>query len=720
MENVEQQKVRGKYFKKSLKAKEVLRLYETGERNFQGVILRGQSFKGQDLSGADFGEADIRSTDFSRANLSRANFSNMKSGLQKRWTILLIVLSWCSALISGFSSLFIGMFISTLDDSDSQELITVSIVSLVLVVFIFITIRRGTRAGVIAGVLTGASLFGVYVGIGISLEALAGSQEITLARILLALVSLAIVILLVFSLFGILLATVLYVIAVAGITAGALAGVVAGKRGAVLVVTISVASASMGTAAILSEREPNSLMLFSAIAVTGVFAGVISYTGFRALKENTNDAWVRPFVVALAVLKGNSFYNTNLAEANFSNADLKICDFREANITRLDCLRAKNFNYIRPGNTYLKDAQIREWITGKETNKKFDDKNLRGVSLRKADLTNASFVGSDLSEADLSETTLTGACIQDWNINSQTKLQNVTCNYIFLKEDNQERRPSDPNKTFAPGDFANLVQKSLSTVDLIFSEGIDWQGFLDSFKRLQVEDGNRELVIQAIERKTNGAFVVRVEVPPDADKASIEESFWQKYNPLLEAKDREIKLLSQQTEFYSQQVEVIRTDNTRLIGIVETMAEKENAKYDLRGAKFGGGFAAGGGTQSGGTLNDYSITIGQNIDDIERLIASLRENIQHFPGEQREDAEMELEDLEEEVRNPEKRNPKRLGRRLKKIAAIGTAVTALTGGAVKVSDNLNTFTDNITELGEKLEVPIESIKANLEDWQSYY
>ena len=43
-----QLRAKGKYFKKKLNAKEVLRLYQAGERNFQGVILRGQSFKGQD------------------------------------------------------------------------------------------------------------------------------------------------------------------------------------------------------------------------------------------------------------------------------------------------------------------------------------------------------------------------------------------------------------------------------------------------------------------------------------------------------------------------------------------------------------------------------------------------------------------------------------------------------------------------------------------------
>ena len=57
MSNEEQQIIPDKYFNKSLTANQVLRLYESGERNFRGVKLKNQSFKGQNLSGADFRKA---------------------------------------------------------------------------------------------------------------------------------------------------------------------------------------------------------------------------------------------------------------------------------------------------------------------------------------------------------------------------------------------------------------------------------------------------------------------------------------------------------------------------------------------------------------------------------------------------------------------------------------------------------------------------------------
>ncbi len=87
-----------------MKASEILRRYQAGERNFQRVNLRGQSFKGKDLSGADFSEADIRSANFTGANLRGANFCGAKCGLQKSWAILLVMLSWLLAGISGLGS----------------------------------------------------------------------------------------------------------------------------------------------------------------------------------------------------------------------------------------------------------------------------------------------------------------------------------------------------------------------------------------------------------------------------------------------------------------------------------------------------------------------------------------------------------------------------------------------------------------------------------------
>ena len=63
-----------------MKASEVLRRYQAGERNFQRVNLRSQSFKGQDLLEAEFSGAESRSPNFSVATLQGAKFCGVKCG----------------------------------------------------------------------------------------------------------------------------------------------------------------------------------------------------------------------------------------------------------------------------------------------------------------------------------------------------------------------------------------------------------------------------------------------------------------------------------------------------------------------------------------------------------------------------------------------------------------------------------------------------------------
>ncbi len=107
---------------------------------------------------------------------------------------------------------------------------------------------------------------------------------------------------------------------------------------------------------------------------------------------------------------------------------------------------------VRPGDTYLKYAQVRQWLIGKAKDNNFDRQDLRGINLRGADLKDASFIGADLSEANLQDTdlsraklvqtqldgtyltgaTLTGACIEDWGITVNTKLNDVKCKYVFM------------------------------------------------------------------------------------------------------------------------------------------------------------------------------------------------------------------------------------------------------------------------------------------------
>ncbi|NEQ33826.1 MAG: pentapeptide repeat-containing protein, partial [Leptolyngbya sp. SIO4C5] len=119
---------RGKYHGQRLKAKEVLRLYATGERDFRGAILRGCNFRGADLSDADFSETDLRGTKFTNSVLERVNFSRAKCGIETNWFLLRIALvSWLIFLFNIISIIAINFYTNTYIDHvyvvENKELI---------------------------------------------------------------------------------------------------------------------------------------------------------------------------------------------------------------------------------------------------------------------------------------------------------------------------------------------------------------------------------------------------------------------------------------------------------------------------------------------------------------------------------------------------------------------------------------------------------------------
>lgn len=249
----------------------------------------------------------------------------------------------------------------------------------------------------------------------------------------------------------------------------------------------------------------------------------------------------------------------DLTNANLSKVNLEGVNFFGTDLSGADLSGA-----------YLVDANL---VCAILTNANLEGANLASANVIDADFTNANLKNVNFHYAEAQTTifesaTLTGACIHDWNISSETNFNHVICDYIYLKPNRQERRPSDPNTIFASGDFAIFSQKASETVDLIFSNGIDWQVFLTSFENLQIEYNNERIEIQAIEKKSNG-ILVRIQVSSNTNKAIIEKSFWRQYKPLLKAKQEQIK-------FYKQEIESKRQENTKLMRMIEKMAEKDN------------------------------------------------------------------------------------------------------------------------------------------------
>ena len=232
--------------------------------------------------------------------------------------------------------------------------------------------------------------------------------------------------------------------------------------------------------------------------------------------------------------------DTNLEEAYLEGANLERAYLGGANLVGA-YLEGANLvdTYLERANlegAYLEDADLRSASLGSVNLKKayLERAYLGGANLKGADLEGANLQGASLSKVmalgtKFQNATLTGACIEDWKIDDETNLEGVICDYIYLKEGQQERRPSSLNKNFEPGDFANFVKKALNTVDLIFRGGINWQAVAYSIKNIQMLNQDIPLTIQKIENKDNGVVLIKINVPTNAPSDKIKSDFWQNY-----------------------------------------------------------------------------------------------------------------------------------------------------------------------------------------------
>jgi uncharacterized protein YjbI with pentapeptide repeats len=159
--------------------------------------------------------------------------------------------------------------------------------------------------------------------------------------------------------------------------------------------------------------------------------------------------WVHPEYEQIYESKRSSIENQT---KDFSGIDFSQCALPEVQLERAN-LRNTIFQKAELSKANLQGADLEE-------------ANLEGANLSKANLSGANLVRINALKTNFEGATLTGACIEDWNIDSKTNLNDVICDYVYLKEGKQERRPYDPNKNFALGEFTKLVQKVRSAITI--------------------------------------------------------------------------------------------------------------------------------------------------------------------------------------------------------------------------------------------------------------
>jgi uncharacterized protein YjbI with pentapeptide repeats len=623
----------GQYQGKRLSATEVTRLYAAGERDFRGAVLRGCLFLGVDLSDADFSGADIRSAVFSCSKLRKANFSKATAGIGKRLKLIqVIVVFWIATFSLTIANIIRDNYLKeyTLIEKLAQEIDNVKLItSISLILTSFIFIQKG---------------FGAKVSIIFSITSFAASQflieflgpDVALGNLFM---------------FGFFL--VIFI--------GAPSFVV--PRG----LTLGIIGASV------------TLPTFASIQTIGLFFAYSLYLGGKHenLFVGLGDAWgfaafvliisiyamliylEEEFLFLLRIMRafsssfGTKFQATDLSEANFSFASLGDVNFskishHETNLFQARFHGAKGLVYAQLENTSLFDSRVLNLITTLNgidqdlANADLRGANLAGAKLHRANLTGANLSGATLQNAELqgailteancistdfTAAHLTGACLEAWNYDETTVLQDIDCDYVFLKAQPnargwREQLPHNPDKCFEPGDFEKYFRDVLDEVRLLIRGGVDPQAFKTAFQALMENHNITPGDVRSIARR-DGDVLIDVAIPAGAAKPDVARTFDSAYETALPASTAQALLEAERRskqdliQLANKSIDSISSVLSNLTINTTAMNHSQNPNVSTGDGSF---YAGGDVNLSGSTLNLGQIS-GQVTNQINQIPA---------------------------------------------------------------------------------------------------
>lgn len=529
-----------------------------------GANLRGANFKGKNLAGADFSHANIRGADFSNAVLVGANFSHAKAGLPTSKTIYLIALSLILSLFAGLIAAYAGAIIGDLLSNDIYGHSFFGFVTLItFVIFLIVIFWQGLGATLaivaeaVAACLIAAIAFFPANQAGHNLSVGSILTAVTLAGTMAGIGHIAVAV------------AVERVLALPGARA--------------LTLFIALMGAVLGTLFGVKAEESTPLeSVFFAFLIT-VFVALVAiasgiYVGWQAITGNKKYRIIYSLAIAIATQGGTNFRGANLTDADFTQATVKGVDFRNATLTRTCWFQAQNLARARVEDTYLEDSRVQQLVITKDgQNQKFHHLNLRELNLKEANLQSASFISTNLSEATLqnanlkgaklvqtqlyqatlTEACLTGACIENWGISTDTQLDGVKCEYVYMRlptEDDPDpwRKPDKRNETFKEGDFADFIAPIIKTLDLYQTQDVDMRQVAKKFKTLdlfhhegidptaaaiavtQLAENHPEAELEVVALEGRGKEKIRLQakVASNANSSKLYTEYFEKYTEI--------------------------------------------------------------------------------------------------------------------------------------------------------------------------------------------
>ncbi|NEQ37212.1 MAG: CHAT domain-containing protein [Okeania sp. SIO3I5] len=627
---------------------------------------QGRSFKNRDLTNQDFSYADIRGADFTGANLTNANFNYALAGLTKSQVIRLFIITAILSITAGLAAdVAVAVPIKFLVPK-SGEANHLGAAIFMFIEFVNIALLVATiRQQITETIKYLFYLFSLMILTFPILAALAMDEEkvdyyfrffgiseapdwvVWLSRqlgmfrggsitesvtfwfnrqgdvspVMGTIVTLIISIVAIF----VLILTLSLAVVLAEIIVEKWLGYIAIAGAGILAVITTGITTHNSDNGYEDKMSYLWMVVILAVSLSLTLILITRQIAKQILAEDEKNLFILRIAVGIGTLGGTCFKDANLTDADFSHAILKSTNFRFANTTRTFWRETKYLKFARVEATILEDIKVRELlITGWGKDQQYIEANLRGANLVSAELSNANLKLADLGEASLKAANLnnanltealaigtnfttaqmSGTCLEAWNIDHTTILDNIESKYIYLLEepkpetDDRERRPS--SGYFQEGDFTKLFIEVLNTVDLIFRNGVDAKAFMSSFQQVQVENQGIPMKIQGMENKGDGVVVIRIDVPPEIEKEKIHRDFMEfydqnvkvleeKYQKELAKTEKQITLYRQRTEQTEYQIflmnQILKTQNSTSV-----IAKEKLVTLNFEGGNFATGF----------------------------------------------------------------------------------------------------------------------------------
>jgi uncharacterized protein YjbI with pentapeptide repeats len=548
--------------------------------NFTKTKLEGAKFNGADLKGAnftqasvdlgssskgvDFSNTNIQGAIFNRAVLCNANFTKACIGLNPWWCLFVIFVSLAFCLLSGFTSAVFTTFVlhyfflspnQPLPFPNQKPSGSISLLIGLWSVALIVSIRT-----ILNNFFTPNAVFWhVFLAMALILTLLLiAALVIDEAKSnVSSLIWIAIVVL---SPLGLLLTTEAFTNTETWLANHPLFSFLADHVVKGLGGKAAIGKSSSWIFAKGTVIEPTNGKWISGIygAALGAFFGC--WFSRLAIAGDVRFDWLwRTYVRFTSIIGSATFKQADLTGAVFDSATLQGASFKGAKIDKISWHDVKCLDCAFVENSYLKYPKIRQLLVRNEwEGESFDGLELKGINLEGAKLQGASFVRTDLSQAnlrratlteanlkkaslegaDLTKATLTGSCIQAWVTDETTVLDNVICDYVFLKDApdpvtrNTERLPdaAADNNSFEPGDFETFFKKDGKTIQLLVRNSDNRQALRGAFEQL-MQNTNYEF--QGLEIRGNKALV-KIKVDQRNNRVTASNNFYQTLKKLTQ------------------------------------------------------------------------------------------------------------------------------------------------------------------------------------------